>query len=150
MSWKRTCRTVLIPLVATGLLLACGCGDDDDDAPPPLPGKVSGTITYGGSETGQHMLAVAALVNPADQSSYVAFAMYTVTEADLDPALGQSYVLKGIQPGQYYISALWDLDDDLAPDIPPEPAGMYGGIATPVPVEVSTGTVTPGIDFELQ
>lgn len=72
----------------------------------------------------------------------------------LTNALGD-YVVLGLQPGTYFVSTQQDSDsellDELFDDLPC-PGGVFNGGCDPTdgtPVVVTTGTITPEIDFAL-
>jgi len=102
---------------------------------------ISGTVTYTGDAGVTSPISVSAHLNPEDEP--VAFA--ELIEA------GDSYKIKGLPAGSYYISALLDIDNSGGPPDPGEPTAWYdsNGDGTPDPVIIELGDNVYLIDIDL-
>ncbi len=92
-------------LISALALSACGSDDDSDTT---ITKSLSGTVTYTGSLAGTLMVAASTLAMPqcpADTpEQYV-----TV----LNATFPYTYTLTGLKGGDYYVSALFDVQADL-------------------------------------
>lgn len=107
----------------------------------PLPGSISGTVTYTGSVIGTHRVCIE--VSDADTGLY-GIPRYS----GCIPGPG-SYTLHPIADGTYYVTAWLDADDSGGgPPTDSDRCGWFGGGPDMlIPVVISGGTQATGIDI---
>ncbi|MBU1261388.1 T9SS type A sorting domain-containing protein [bacterium] len=114
-------------------------------------GILTGSISYSGTKTGT--LYVLLCDEPEMTENSIVYDTIIKT-----PAFPQSYEIRNINSGTYYVAALLDVDDNEEPSMG-DLVGIYGTlttvlpfwqvIGTPTPVQIQEGSITYGIDFAL-